>query len=37
MNRAYCAIIGFFGPWAALGCAAAMAVAGAVMDFNRAC
>lgn len=37
VNRGYCAIIGFFGPWAALGCAAAMAVAGAVMDFNRAC
>lgn len=36
-NAAFCGAMGFFGPMAALGCSAAMAVAGSVIDFNRGC
>ncbi|MBT2513416.1 hypothetical protein [Arthrobacter sp. ISL-30] len=36
-NAAFCGAMGFFGPMAALGCSAAMAIAGSVIDFNRGC
>ena len=36
-NAAFCGALGFFGPMAALGCSAAMAIAGSVIDFNRGC
>lgn len=36
-NAAFCGAMGFFGPMAALGCSAAMAIAGTVIDFNRGC
>lgn len=36
-NAAFCGAMGFFGPMAALGCSAAMAIAGSAIDFNRGC
>lgn len=36
-NAAFCGAMGFFGPMAALGCSAAMAIAGSVIDFNKGC
>lgn len=36
-NAAFCGALGFFGPMAALGCSAAMAIAGTVIDINRGC
>lgn len=36
-NAAFCGALGIFGPMAALGCSAAMAIAGSVIDFNRGC
>lgn len=36
-NAAFCGAMGFFGPMAALGCSAAMAIAGSLIDFNRGC
>jgi hypothetical protein len=36
-NIAFCGAMGFFGPMAALGCSAAMAVAGSFIDFNKGC
>lgn len=36
-NMAFCGAMGFFGPMAALGCSAAMAVAGSFIDFNKGC
>ena len=36
-NAAFCGALGFFGPMAALGCPAAMAIAGSAIDFNRGC
>ncbi|YCH06208.1 hypothetical protein ACTAQJ_13890 [Arthrobacter sp. alpha11c] len=36
-NAAFWGAMGFFGPMAALGCSAAMAIAGSVIDFNRGC
>lgn len=34
-NAAFCGALGFFGPMAAFGCSAVMAIAGSAMDFNR--
>ncbi|WP_052295519.1 hypothetical protein [Paenarthrobacter aurescens] len=36
-NAAFCGAMGFFGPMAALGCSAVMAVAGSMIDVNRGC
>lgn len=36
-NAAFCGAMGFFGPMAALGCSAVMAIAGSVIDVNRGC
>lgn len=36
-EAAFCGALGFFGPGAALGCAAAMTVLGTIPDYNAGC